>query len=163
MDFHLPHLHVRVLYHYFHWIAYKKDDKEFNENNDIALERADGEDENPFVSGCSGVVIAKSEGLSPEISGTYENSFEPKNGHPSYHKDSKYAATGTKYIYWEDGVWYVSDMLGINTCNAYLKDDVDFPYMSTKQWLTYDEVKNEFNKDNNMIVEKGKNNACTII
>jgi len=141
-----------------HWIAYKKD---VNENNDIILESVEDESSDKAEGGWNDVVIPNSSGINPEISGIYTPSFEPKNGHPSYRKGTKEDAT--KYIYWEYGVWYVSDMLDINTCNAYLKDDVEFPFMSTKQWLTYDKVNNEFKKDDYMVVEKGNLTICVIM
>lgn len=159
------------------WIAYKENDKELNEHNDIVLERMEDADTAMFWDGVNwnSVVIPKSAGISPEISGYYYHFMEPKNGHPAYGKahdyenedptiayEDKKDTLPTKFIFWEYGVWYVSDMLDINTCNAYLKDDVEFPFMSTKQWLTYDNVKNEFNKNNNMVLEKGKQD-CVII
>merc|ERR1711925_66799 len=79
-------------------------------------------------------------GINSKINGIYFKSDELQNERVFYHKKNN-----IKYIYWENDVWFISDMLGKEKYNAYLHQDILFPTLATKPWILYDPEKNEFN------------------
>jgi len=127
------------------WILYDVTKNEFNEDKNMVVQKI--EEKEVKTAPCA-IQIKRITGINKKINGFYFKHNEPHNKRVYYHTE-----TNSKYIYWDCDVWRISDMLGKNTYNAYLDEDILFPTLATKHWIAYDGAKKEFNEDNNIVLE----------
>lgn len=154
-----------------HWLMYDKVNKEFNENENLVLEKIvskNKEEEDALLNALVAPQQLKMSGftaINSQSNGIYEKFlYQGHNGHVAYQSKTH----SRHHIYWKHDVWCIGDMLDKHTCHAYLEEDVLFPTLATKHWNVFDRVNKKWNEDHNIIMEDDskniqQDNYCNIV